>query len=220
MFAAPVSFYARDHKVRMSGLNVPSLTWSRMSEQRDPMRQPQFMRSTTFRWALAVAGVLAVFVIVLFGFIYWKTDDYLIARSDIMVAKQLDYLAGLSGERQRMAIDAHLEEDSRGVQYAGLFGPDGHKMAGNLEQLPPELKIDDSVQGVTVVRTLAAGPVAGALPVPAGRRLAEHACAEARGRGQSTGSSHHRRRSARAASIPQYRRAVFEAGRHCQRYAR
>ena len=129
-----------------------------MSGQRDPMRQPQFMRSTTFRWALAVAGVLAVFVIVLFGFIYWKTDDYLIARSDIMVAKQLDYLAGLSGERQRMAIDAHLEEDSRGVQYAGLFGPDGRKLAGNLEQLPPGLRIDDSVQGVTVVRTLAAGP--------------------------------------------------------------
>jgi signal transduction histidine kinase len=122
------------------------------------MRQPQFMRSTTFRWALAVAGVLAVFVIVLFGFIYWKTDDYLIARSDIMIARQLDYLAGLSGESQRMAIDAHLAEDSRGVQYAGLFGPDGHKLAGNLEQLPPGLRIDDSVQGVTVVRTLAAGP--------------------------------------------------------------
>ena len=85
----------------MSGLSVPSLTWSRMSGQRDPMRQPQFMRSTTFRWALAVAGVLAVFVIVLFGFIYWKTDDYLIARSDIMIARQLNYLSGLSGESQR-----------------------------------------------------------------------------------------------------------------------
>ncbi len=121
------------------------------------MRQPQFMRSTTFRWALAVAGVLAVFVIVLFGFIYRTTDDYLIARSDIMIARQLDYLAGLSGELRRLAIDAHLEEDSRGVQYAGLFGPDGHKLAGNLEQLPTGLRIDDSVQGVTVVRTLAAG---------------------------------------------------------------
>src|SRR6202035_438010 len=116
MSAVPVSFSARGHRVRMSSLDVPPLAWSRMSGQRDPMRQPQFMRSTTFRWALAVAGVLAVFVIVLFGFIYWKTDDYLIARSDIMIARQLDYLAGLSGERQRMAIDAHLEEDSRGVQ--------------------------------------------------------------------------------------------------------
>ena len=74
----------------MSGPDMPPLTSTKTSGQRDPMRQPQFMRSTTFHWALAVAGVLAVFVIVLFGFIYWKTDDYLIARSDTMITKQLN----------------------------------------------------------------------------------------------------------------------------------
>jgi signal transduction histidine kinase len=142
----------------MSGRDVPPLTSSRTSGQRDPMRQPQIIRSTTFHWALAVAGVFAVFVIVLFGFIYWKTDDYLIARSDTMIARQLSYIAGLSSERRLIAIDEHLEQDSRGVQYAGLFGPDGHRMAGNFEQFPPELKMNDSVQSVTVVRTLAAGP--------------------------------------------------------------
>jgi hypothetical protein len=89
------------------------------------MRQPQFVRSTTFRWTLAVAGVFAIFVILLFGFIYWKTDSYLIVRSDRMVARQLHYIAGLSGGRQLDAIAQHLEQDSRGVQYAGLFGPDG-----------------------------------------------------------------------------------------------
>jgi hypothetical protein len=35
---------------------------------------------------LAVAGVFAVFVVMLFGFIYWQTDHYLIARSDRMRA--------------------------------------------------------------------------------------------------------------------------------------
>jgi signal transduction histidine kinase len=122
------------------------------------MRQPQFIRSTTFHWALAVAGVLAVFVIALFGFIYWKTDDYLIARSDTMIARQLNYIAGLPGERRPVAIDEHLQQDSRGVQYAGLFGADGRKIAGNLEQVPPELKTNDSVQSVSVVRMLPAGP--------------------------------------------------------------
>ena len=122
------------------------------------MRQPQFIRSTTFHWALAVAGVLAVFVIALFGFIYWKTDDYLIARSDTMIARQLNYIAGLPAERRLMAIAEHLEQDSRGVQYAGLFGADGRKIAGNLEQVPPELTTNDSVQSVSVVRMLPAGP--------------------------------------------------------------
>jgi signal transduction histidine kinase len=122
------------------------------------MRQPQFIRSTTFRWALAVAGVFAIFVIVLFGFIYWKTDSYLITRSDRMVARQLHYIAGLSGGRQLDAIAQHLAQDSRGVQYDGLFGPDGRKIAGNLETFPPGLNIDESVQSVSVLRALPSGP--------------------------------------------------------------
>ena len=53
--------------------------------RRNPMRQPQFIRSNTFHWASVVAGVFAVFIIVLFGFIYWQIDDYLTARSDRMI---------------------------------------------------------------------------------------------------------------------------------------
>jgi signal transduction histidine kinase len=142
----------------MPGRDVPPLTSSRTSGQRDPMRQPQIIRSATFHWALTVAGVLAVFVIVLFGFIYWKTDDYLIARSDRAIARQLSYIAGLPDERRLLAIEQHLEQDPRGVQYAGLFGPDGHKITGNLEQFPPELKMNDSVESISVVRILPGGP--------------------------------------------------------------
>ena len=121
------------------------------------MRQTQFMHSNTFHWALAVAGMFAIFVIVLFGFIYWKTDDYLIARSDRMIATQLNFIAGLSSERRLDAIDQHLKQDSRGVQYAGLFDAEGRRTAGNLEQFPPGLKMNDFVQGVSVMRTLPAG---------------------------------------------------------------
>ena len=116
------------------------------------MRQPRFVRSNTFRWALAVAGMLALLVIVLFGFICWKTDDYLIARSDRVIAAQLNFIAGLSDERRLEAIDQHLKVDTRGVQYAGLFGADGHKIAGNLDRFPPGLQTNDSVRGVSVVR--------------------------------------------------------------------
>ena len=121
------------------------------------MRQAHIIRSNTFQWALAVAGVFAVFVIVLFGFIYWQTDQYLIARSDRMIASQLNGIAGLPNERRLEWINEHLEQDSRGVQYAGLFGADGRKLAGNLERLPPELTMNDSVQSVSVERTLPAG---------------------------------------------------------------
>jgi hypothetical protein len=96
------------------------------------MLQPQFMRSSTFHWTLVVAGVLAIVVIGLFSFIYWSVDDYLITRSDTMIARQLDLIAGLSGERQLDAIDQNLKQDTRGVHYGGLFGADGRKIAGNM----------------------------------------------------------------------------------------
>src|ERR1700712_4393713 len=112
------------------------------------MRQAQIIRSNTFHRALAVAGIFAVFVIVLFSFIYLQTDQYLIARSDKMIATQLNVISALPGERRLDAIDEHLRQDSRGVQYAGLFTAAGRRIAGNLEQLPPELKLNDSVQSL------------------------------------------------------------------------
>jgi signal transduction histidine kinase len=121
------------------------------------MFQAQIIRSTTFQWALAAAGVFAVFVIALFGFIYWQTDQYLIARSDRMIVTQLNFIAALPSERRLDAISEHLKQDSRGVQYAGLFGVDGQRIAGNLERLPPDLKKDDTVQSVSVTQTLPAG---------------------------------------------------------------
>jgi signal transduction histidine kinase len=156
MSAALASFFVLDHEVAGSDA-LPRMLRSK-SALRDPMLQLQFMRSNTFRWALAVAGMLTLLVIVLFGFIYWKTDDYLVARSDTAVAAQLDVMAGLSRERQLEAIDQDLKQDARGVHYAGLFGADGRKIAGNLVRFPPELKMNDTVQGISVVRMLAAAP--------------------------------------------------------------
>jgi signal transduction histidine kinase len=141
----------------MAGSIAPPLTSGMTSGRQDSMRQPQFIRSNTFHWALAVAAVFAIFVIVLFGFIYWKTDDYLVARSDTMIARQLDFITALPAGRRVEAIDQQLNEDSRGVQYAGLFDADGRKLAGNLEHFPSPLRLDDSVQSVSIVRTFPSG---------------------------------------------------------------
>jgi signal transduction histidine kinase len=141
----------------MEASKAPPLTLNGKSAGWKPMDQAHIIRSNTFRWALAVAGVFAVFVIVLFGFIYWQADQYLIARSDKMIGVQLNFIAGLSGERRLDAINDHLKQDSRGVQYVGLFGADGRKIAGNLERVPPGLQINDSVRSTSVERTLPAG---------------------------------------------------------------
>src|SRR5882757_58467 len=155
MSAEPASFSEPRHKAQMEA-DKAHLTLSGKSAGRDPMDRTHIIRSNSFRWALAVAGVLAAFVIMLFGFIYWQVDQYLIARSDKMIGSQLDFIAGLPGERRLDAINDHLKEDSRGVQYAALFGADGHKIAGNLERLPPDLQMNESAQSISVERTLPA----------------------------------------------------------------
>jgi signal transduction histidine kinase len=157
MSAGPASFSEPDYEGQMEASEAPPLTLSGKSAGRDPMGQEHIIRSNTFRWALAVAGVFAVFVIVLFGFIYWQTDQYLIARSDKMIESQLNFIVGLPGERRLDAIKDHLKQDSRGVQYAGLFSADGRKIAGNLERFPPDLQMNDSVRSISVERTLPAG---------------------------------------------------------------
>jgi signal transduction histidine kinase len=117
------------------------------------MGLPEFVRTTTFCWAAVAAGAFAVFVLVLFGFIYWKTEHYLIARSDHVIASQLNVMSALPLERKADVIDYQLSQDPRGVQFAGLFRPDGSRIAGNLASLPPGLKLDDSVQSAEVKRS-------------------------------------------------------------------
>jgi len=118
-----------------------------------PMRQPQFIRSNTFHWALMVAGVFAVFVIALFGFIYWQIDDYLTARSDRVITLELEGIAGLSPERRLQAIEEKLRQDPRGVQLAAIFAADGHRITGNIESLPPDLRIDGAAQAADIFKT-------------------------------------------------------------------
>lgn len=112
----------------------------------------EIVRTSTFRWASVASGAFAAFVVVLFGFIYWKTDRYLVARSDRVISMQLNVLSGLPLERKVAAIDYQLAEDPRGVQYAGLFRADGSPIAGNLKHLPVGLKLDASVQNAELTR--------------------------------------------------------------------
>lgn len=119
---------------------------------RNPMARLQFIQSNTFRWASMVAGAFAVFIIALFGFIYWQIDGYLVTRSDRMITTQIGYMAALPPGRRSDAIEDHLRQDSRGVQFAGLFDADGRRLAGNIEHRPPELVVDAPVQSVKIAR--------------------------------------------------------------------
>jgi signal transduction histidine kinase len=104
------------------------------------MKRLRFIRSSAFRWALMLAVALAAIVVVLFGFTYWQTASYLTARSDQMIMTQVNAISSLPEQRRLEAIEEHLKQDSRGVQFAGLFGSDGKRVAGNIASRPAGLK--------------------------------------------------------------------------------
>jgi len=116
------------------------------------MQLSEFARSTALRRTLLVAWIFAAFVIALLGFVYLKTRSDLTIRSDRLIASQIRLFAQLSPERRFDAIDEDLKQDPGRIRLAGLFGSDGRRIAGNLERLPTDLKIDDEVQSAVVDR--------------------------------------------------------------------
>src|SRR6187402_738439 len=100
------------------------------------MSSTDFMSSSTFRAAAVAAVALCGIVLVLFGFIYWKTDQFLVTRSGRVIALQLETVSALPSDRRIEALRLHLSQDPRGVQFVGLFGADGSRLGGNLERPP------------------------------------------------------------------------------------
>lgn len=100
---------------------------------------PDFTRTTTFRWTLAVAGICALCIFMLFGFVYWRTAAYLTSTTDALLVGELRLIASDAPERRLAEIDNRLRHDPRLVRVAGLFGADGNRIAGNIESLPSGL---------------------------------------------------------------------------------
>jgi signal transduction histidine kinase len=111
---------------------------------------PDFARTTTFRSTLAIAVAFVLCTVVLFGFVYWQTAAYLTSSFDALIVGELHIFAAEPPERWLPHINERLDNDPRRVRIAGLFGPDGHRIAGNLESLPTGLTPDVPADAVVV----------------------------------------------------------------------
>jgi signal transduction histidine kinase len=116
---------------------------------------PDAVRTTTFRWT---AGAFAVCIVLFSAFVYWKAADYLLMKTDAALTEASLAIADDPPDRQLNAIDDRLSEDPRRIKLAGLFGADGHRIAGNLAGLPHGLEIDGPVQSAAAIRIDQKGP--------------------------------------------------------------
>jgi signal transduction histidine kinase len=116
---------------------------------------PDFVRTTTFRWT---ASAFALCIVLFSAFVYWEAANYMLAETDAAITDEGLAIAADSPDRQLNAIDDRLRRDPRRIKLAGLFGSDGHRIAGNLASLPHGLKIDAPVQSAAAVRIDQNGP--------------------------------------------------------------
>jgi signal transduction histidine kinase len=108
------------------------------------MGLPEFARTNTFRSAAVAAGAFAIFVLLLFGFIYRKADRYLIARLDHVIASK--HVPVVDGDR-----DLLMEAIVNLVDNAVKFRPAGGRVEislfrGNAESI---IRVTDTGVGIS-----------------------------------------------------------------------
>jgi signal transduction histidine kinase len=119
---------------------------------------PDFVRTTTFRWTLAISAAFAVCILLMFGFVYWQTSAYVTANVDQLNKDVTDAIAAAdSPTLAARRLEDHLRVDPRRVKLGGLFAPDGRRIAGNVERLPPTLPVDGTAHTIALVRVDAQG---------------------------------------------------------------
>jgi signal transduction histidine kinase len=88
--------------------------------------------------------------LVLFGFVYWQTAAYMTSKIDVLLTEELRVFAANTPEQRLAEIDDRLRKDPDRIKIAGLFGADGHRIAGNMESLPGGLAPDVPADAVVV----------------------------------------------------------------------
>lgn len=103
----------------------------------------RLFRTTAFRAALLYACVFSLLSAVGLGFIYWSTASHIEQQTDARLRLETDVLLNLYQARSMPAlldsIHRRSEDDSPGIFFYLLWGPDSRRLAGQLPVWPAGL---------------------------------------------------------------------------------
>jgi signal transduction histidine kinase len=116
------------------------------------VRLPEIVRSTTFRWALSVAGAFALCIFLLFVFVYVQAAAYMTARADRALTSEMAVVSDESTHLQIRDVNSRLAQDPRRIRTGGLFAADGQRIVGNLLAIPQSLPRDGAAHNAVVER--------------------------------------------------------------------
>src|SRR5258708_36842154 len=100
------------------------------------LRGPDFLRTTTFRWAVSSALAFASAVLLLFGLTYWQTAEYLTRQVDrALLSEASSFMNGPANDLMRH-IEWRLQTDHRHFNVTGLFDPASLPLGGDTSGFP------------------------------------------------------------------------------------
>ena len=117
------------------------------------LRGPDFLRTTTFRWAVWSAFAFAAAVLLLFRITYQQTAAYLTRQVDRALTSEAASFASEPSSDLLRRIDWRMKSDTRHFNVTGLVSSDGHLLAGNISGIPAGLPPPGDATKVSVLRT-------------------------------------------------------------------
>jgi hypothetical protein len=100
------------------------------------------LHTTTFRWLSAYAAIFTLCFMALLGFLEYSVGAAMEREADSAIRWQMRYFDSKSDDELAAVIGRRLERENRHTNYYGLFAPDGHRLAGDIIEMPPRLQLD------------------------------------------------------------------------------
>jgi signal transduction histidine kinase len=121
------------------------------------VRLPEFVRTTTFRWTVAISGAFALCAFLMFGFVLAQTYSYALSDVDSLNSENVRLIAAEDADARVRRLNEYLQNDPRREKLGALFDSDGHRIAGNIENLPSDLPPNLAPRDIFLVRLDAFG---------------------------------------------------------------
>ncbi len=100
------------------------------------MRLADFRRTTSFRLALLFLMLFGAASSVLFGFLYWQTNNYYSSRVEEWLMSEQASFSPMDQSASLMRLAAHVIADPALERPFTLFDAEGHELAGSHLDLP------------------------------------------------------------------------------------
>ncbi len=106
------------------------------------MRLHDLRATSAFRLTLLFSALLLGSVLMLFGFVYWRSAVFLGERFDNSLLSELREVERTPPEAQSPALENLIASDPHMDWLAGLFDSDHTPLAGNIETWPQDIVLD------------------------------------------------------------------------------